>query len=195
MQRSIGILAAVLASGVASSAEVPSADVVLAKMAGFSEASLTASNVALDVRLREASGANWRVEAPVLILADGAVNFRQFGTEKGYFTCTTTKQGDVTTITKTSARYFVGHRVEMSASECNSTSCQVVVTATIAIDGGVSTESKPDCGMHQTPNVIVNEARVDRRMNFDTPIRVDLGSEGELVVALNGLDYKNHPVK
>jgi hypothetical protein len=128
MRRTIGVMTAVLASGVAFSTEVPSAEVVLAKMAGFSEASLTASNVALDVRLREASEAAWRVEAPVLILADGAVNLRQFGTEKGYITCTIAKQGDVTTTTEKSARYFVGHRVEMSASNCDSTSCQVVVT-------------------------------------------------------------------
>lgn len=192
MQRTIGLLTALLASGAVASAETPSAEVVLAKMAGFSEASLTASNVALDVRMRAASDAAWRIEAPVLMLADGAINLRQNGIEKGYVTCNTTNQGDVITTTTSSARYFVGHRVEMRASDCNFTSCKVAVTATLALDGGVHSEPRPGC-VDQAPDVRVSEARIEMRVDFDAPVRIALGSEGELVVALSGLDYQRRP--
>jgi len=191
MRGLVAVIAAALASGVAAAADVPDAQTVLLKAAGLSEASVSAPNAQFEIRLRESDSASWRVVAAV-VQANGEMHAFRVGDTKDYITCTTTAKEGVVTTARKPVQYFIGHRIEVVASDCDSTSCRAVVMATLTLDNGLRTEAQAACDP-QTPNVIASEARIDRRVEMGAPVRVPLGASGELVLKLGGLDYLKAP--
>lgn len=183
MKRLFGILVLAVVGGQANAAETSDAQVFLVELAGFNQSSLSAQNVVFDVELRERGTTPARIEQAVVVLADGGLNVRRSGIDEPYATCTRTTDGWSVSTSMAGGTYFIGHRVDMRARDCDADSCLIDVDATLSVDLGLRSEDRHGC-VHETPNIALLQARIAERAGFMKPIRVDLGTDGELVVTV-----------